>query len=92
MISDLTFKLYDNNQQEIEFSPDVFSGKNSYLNLSWVSQDDNKFGKKGKKGGKSSSITSNVLPDITIDSKIESHILEFTIDAVVFDKSDLCTR
>lgn len=91
MISDLSFKLYDNNQQEIEFSPDVFSGKDSYLKLSWV-EDDSKFGKKGKRSSKSSIAITNVLPDITIDSKIESPILEFTIDAVVFDKSNLSTR
>ena len=107
----MTFRIYDNNQEEIEFSPSVFSGNDSYLDLSWVPQEDrgkiiviiyfintntHLVVKKGRRGSQRSqsnaNVTSNNLPDIIIDSKVESTIQEFTIDAVVFGKSNLNTR
>ena len=107
----MTFRIYDNNQQEIEFSSNVFSGNDSYLDLSWVPQEEKgtiycshyfinththlavKKGRRGSQRSQSSNkVTSNNLPDIIIDSKVESTIQEFTIDAVVFGKSNLNTR
>lgn len=74
IISDLSFRVLDNNNEEIDFDCTWFESKSNSIDVSW-----NHNSKKTSKGSKKKKIINNSLPDIILQKQAEVIPIDYDV-------------